>query len=140
MDFFLQAELHRLNIRKKAFCRPYRISLRNLQPEDESSISCQLDTKNVARLIKIFELEGCLRLEPTHYIPALTSRQHFASIPSNITAEPPTHLPHEPLIYFQGRYRIEAAWKFFHSSEWWWVVDLFFEDQYMLSLLNSNFY
>lgn len=74
MDSFLQAELHRLNIRKKAFCGSYRISLRHLKPEDDSSTSRQLDSKNVARLIKIFELEECLRLEPTHYIPAIISR------------------------------------------------------------------
>lgn len=129
MDPFHQAELTRLNVRKKAFCGSYRILLRYLIPEDGSETSRQLDRENVARMIKVFELEGCLRLEPTHYVPALISREQFGLSAQQNATDPPTLTPSENLKYLHGRHRIEAARKFLPSSDWWWVVDLYFEGQ-----------
>ena len=138
MDSSLNAELSRLNVRKKALYGSHRISLPYLQPEDCPENPRQLDSENVARLIKNFELEGCLRLDPTHYVPALISREHFSSIAQDTATDPPTLTPCESLIYLHGRHRIEAARKLFHSSDWWCVVDLYCEGQFVYHASSSE--
>ena len=128
MNFFLKIELRRLNICKKNFCESYRIFIKNLKPENSFFIFRQLDFKNVAKLIKIFELKKCLRFELIHYIFALISRQHFEFIILDITIEFSIFVPRECLTYFHERHRIKAAWKFFHSNDWWWIIDLYCEN------------
>ena len=103
MDPFHQAESTRLSVRKKVLCGSNRTSLCCLIPEDGSETSRQLDRENVARLIKIFDLEGCLRLEPTYYVPAFISREHFQLSAQQNAADPPTLTPSENLKYLQGQ-------------------------------------
>lgn len=131
MNLFLLIKLHKLNICKKAFCEFYRISFKNLPSENDFSIFCQFNSKNVAKLIKIYKLKKCLRLEFTHYISTLISRWHFAFIISNITIEFSILFSHQLLIYLHEKHRIKTVRKFFHSNKWWWVVDFYFENRFM---------
>ena len=49
-----------------------KISLHHLEFEDENVAGGRtVDPKNIARLVEVFESEGCLRLEAEHHIPAL---------------------------------------------------------------------
>lgn len=91
-------------------------TLRYLKHEEYLDNPRQLDVANVARLVKIYELEGCLRLKPTHYIPALVARDHFdriSSIAPETPTEPLTLQPERDLIYLHNRHQIKTARKFF---------------------------
>jgi hypothetical protein len=49
-----------------------KISLHHLKFEDENVAGGRtVDPKNIARLVEVFESEGCLRLEAENHIPAL---------------------------------------------------------------------
>ena len=96
-----------------------------------------VDPKNIARLVKVFESEGCHRLEAEHHIPALIGdafledRLHESSISYaallNLQQEPPfLHFADgQELIALHGKHRIKAAEKFLEPFDRWWVVDLY---------------
>lgn len=93
-----------------------------------------LDRDNVERLVKIFELEGCNRLDPTHSIPGSisadalkSSLQHSQLTMEDLTrAQPPAlHLPSGAQIEcLQGKHRV-AALRGFKKLHHWWTVRLY---------------
>ena len=104
-------------------------------------IGAYLDPKNVARLVQIFKLEGCDRLDIEHRVPVLIDSQILrqslvASRKSNsdlLGEIPPTlSFPvNTQLKCLHGRYRLAAAKEFLEHGNKWWTVD--FYDQTTLS-------
>lgn len=131
MNSFFNAKSNKLNVRKKALYELYRIFLRYLQPEDCFENLRQLNQKNVTRLIKIFELKHCLKFDFTHYVSALISREHFAFIIQKAAIDSSTLTFHEDLIYLHDKHRIEIVRKIFHFNDWWWIIDLYCENQFL---------
>ena len=134
MDSVSDIEKQYLLEKNKAFCGTFRIPLCKLGYEDPDVNPRQLDVKNVKRLQKIFELEGCLRLEPDNYIPALISRSLLSDLPNlvgepaDLAVEPPMFDPSVSLRCLHGRHRIEAARQHLALTGKWWVVNLYVED------------
>ena len=134
MDCISDIEKQYLLEKNKAFCGAFRIPLCKLRHEEPDINPRQLDVKNVKRLQKIFELEGCLRLEPDNYIPALISRSILPDLPklvggpADLAVEPPMFDPSVSLRCLHGRHRIEAARQHLALTGKWWVVNLYVED------------
>ena len=131
-------EIHRLEKKFSSFRGSARIHLKHLHFEEPSdkSMSLHLDPKNVARIIKIFELEGCLRMEEEHRIPAiiedgllqealrLSSLTNTALVSARVPPE--LQLPQSiKLNCLHGRHRIAAAQEFLLPGNKWWTVDLY---------------
>ncbi len=68
--------------RKKEFvyCDSIKMSLHSLKHEEPKQSSRQLDLKNVNRLINIFKLEECQRLEINNHVSTLVSKKAFARL------------------------------------------------------------
>ena len=107
----------------------------NVAKEDQRLF---LDPKNVARLVQIYKLEGCLRLDIEHHVPAIIKEselQKSLSI-SNVDGvdllkrgSPPEleFSDDVTLICLHGRHRLEAAKEFLLPGDRWWIVDLYSE-------------
>ena len=117
--------------KSRTFCGSVKVPINKLQYETIPKNPRQFDDKNVARLLKVFEEEGCVRLEPEHYVPVLISRnalpQGFraGNISDVILQEPQFFTPEHPLTYLHGRHRLEAAKKYLAANDKWWVVNLY---------------
>ncbi len=136
----MEDEIRRLENKSSSFRGSAKIHLKHLlfeEPKDVS-LSLHLDPKNVARLIKIFELEGCLRLEEEHRVPAIINDailQEAISSSSLTNAEllttgvpPELQLPQSTrLNCLHGRHRIAAAQQILLPGNKWWTVDLYTE-------------
>ena len=123
--------------RSKAFCGSIKYPLYRLHHE-RSDNPRQLDQKNVQRLIRVFELEGCDRLNAANHVPALISKNSLTAlletVPGGVDRLKSTDeeavsvdLP-DHLTYLHGRHRLEAAKRVLAASEKWWVIDLYEED------------
>jgi len=89
------------------------------------------DNANVARLLKIFRLEGCHRSDPSHFIPALVTKDilgpgwqqglqpQLLSLPVSVN-----------LRCLHGKHRILAAKQYFPYIEQWWNVALYESGEY----------
>ena len=120
---------------RHAFCGSIKCPIRRLRYEFIAVDPRQLDPKNVARLLGIFKLEGCRRLEPQNHVPALISRTSLNAlleyVPGGLSSlnlhdETPVHVdPNHDLTCLHGRHRIEAAKKYLHPDDKWWIVDLY---------------
>ena len=115
-----------------------KISLHNLKFEDEH-VACgrTVDPKNIARLVGVFESEGCLRLEAENHIPALIGqtllgdclRNSFVSQAAllDFRQDPPflNLADGQCLVALHGKHRIKAAERFLEPFDRWWLVDLY---------------
>lgn len=133
-------QLRRFEEKQTCFRGSARIHLKHLRFEDftEDQNRLFLDPKNVARLIQVFTLEGCLRLDIEHHIPAIVKErdlQKSLSV-SNVVggdlfkrgAPPELKFAADvTLICLHGRHRLEAAKKFLLPGDLWWTVDLYSE-------------
>ena len=128
------AETSFLEAKNKAFCGCAKIPLRSLRPEDLLTNPRQLDPKNITRLLNVFRLEGCLRLEPEHHVPAIVNpqalddalRSHNLGRASLKTLEEPVSIDFRVAItYLHGAHRLEAASQFLQGEDKWWIVDLY---------------
>lgn len=134
MDVVPDTEKKYLLERNKALCGIFRIPLCKLKHEGPDVNPRQLDLKNVQRLLNIFELEGCLRMEPDNYVPALIPRALLPTVPkvagglADWMIEPPVFDPPESLYCLHGRHRIEAARQYLSLTGKWWVVYLYVEE------------
>jgi len=139
----VETECGRLQQARQAqFRGTARIRLSSLRADQARTTQEQfLRPKNVRRLHRIFDTEGCRRLAAENHIPALISREDLeAAIYRSSTTqsallhstdeEPPElQLPFEPLVYLHGRHRIQAAREFFAGGDAWWTVDLYLDSQ-----------
>ena len=126
-------QIRRFTERKGNFRGSAKINLKHLTFDDTS----YLDPKNIDRLEKNFELEGCLRLDLEHHIPAIINdsvlreslqKSHIVNgdlLQQNLP--PKLDLPpDENLRCLHGKHRIAAAKKFLYlPADKWWVVDLY---------------
>ena len=124
--------------KKAAFRGRAKVAISNLRFEDAYVHGTRpLDSSNIDRLEKIFELEGCLRLDPDHYVPAIINRDTFEKALRNsglqhdllnTSPDEPKWLNLDPQSYLtclHGRHRLAAARRFLDPSERWWVVDIY---------------
>jgi hypothetical protein len=92
--------------------------------------------ENVLRLEKVFEHNGCLRLQEEHVIDAVVRDEELVAALTKISiAEKdfrslqwPQDAPLLELLDVQclsGLHRIEAAHRFLDDNDKWWVVRLF---------------
>lgn len=111
----------------EAFLGSIKCPLRRLRHESIDINPRQYDPKNVARLIEIFKKQECRRLELGHHVPALISQEVYNTLAMvlNQGAEPAFVEPMEDITYLRGRHRIEAARKYLHPDDMWWIVDLY---------------
>ena len=128
-----QTYLHQLH----AFCGSIKCPLRRLRYEPITVDPRQLDPKNIARLLEIFKLEGCRRLESQNHVPALISRAVLQTLLERVPGGQSSLNPQDKnktpvqvdldndLTCLHGRHRIEAAKKYLHPDDKWWVVDLY---------------
>lgn len=122
---------------RHAFCGSIKCPIRRLRYESINVDPRQLDFKNVARLVGVFKLEGCRRLESQNHVPALISRaalhtllEHIPRGQSSLDLKDKDGVPFlvdppNDLTCLHGRHRIEAAKKYLHPDDKWWVVDLY---------------
>ncbi len=136
----MEDEIRRLENRSSSFRGSARIHLKHLLFEEPKgmSLTLHLDPKNVARLVKVFELEGCLRLEEEHRVPAIINEailQEALSSSSLTNADLlTTGVPPElqlsqftRLNCLHGKHRIAAAQQTLLPGNKWWTVDLYSE-------------
>ena len=115
------------------------INLKHLTFENDQVPGTRpLDQRNVARLIQIFELEGCRRLEPEHHVPAVISEKTFRDALKRSKVSEEVLLQHDkpPQLRFDdavrltclhGKHRLTAADEFLLPGDKLWVVDLYKE-------------
>ena len=141
-------EAERFSKKKKHFKGSAKIDLEHLQfaKFDASEF---LNPKNVARLKRIFELEGCLRLDPEHHIPVIIDLDILerslaqsrirrgdlfdSRIPPELTLPPDC-----VVICLHGRHRIAAARECLLADDRWWTVDIYSESRYFPSGLKGG--
>ncbi len=127
MDHLSADDLQIFREKSRTFCGSVKIPLDKIRHEELPNNPRQLNKKNVTTLLNLFRLEGCLRLDPEHHVPALISR---SVVPQGLHpgAEPPRFNPEHPVVCLHGRHRVEAARKLLTGNEdRWWVVDLYSE-------------
>jgi len=110
------------------FCRSFKIPLSKLKLEDIPDNPRQLDSKNVANLLKKFNLKDCNRLNPENYVSALVSRADLpqALQPDNKFFKEPQHFdPQHSLVCIHEKHRLEAAQQFLAGDKQWWVLNLY---------------
>ncbi|GBF63945.1 hypothetical protein TMEN_6613 [Trichophyton mentagrophytes] len=112
-----------------------KVDLRHLKFEDPKRDGVRtISQKNVERLIEVFRLEGCMRLEPEHHVPALIPQEILEDSLRNSGLEQeeimeyaiPKHLhlaESVRLTVLHGQHRLLAAKQFLWDK--WWVVDLY---------------
>ncbi|KAL2047106.1 hypothetical protein N7G274_001125 [Stereocaulon virgatum] len=128
MDNLSSNDLQIFREKSRTFCGSVKIPLDKICHEELPNNPRQFNEKNVTTLLDFFRSEGCLRLDPEHYVPALISR---SAVPRGLHpgGEPPRFNPEHPVVCLHGRHRLEAARKFFTGHEnRWWVVDLYSRD------------
>ena len=132
-------EFQRLVLKRTNFLGTVRLKLRHLNVEHQGPEDTYLDPKNVTRLLGVFKLEGCLRLNEEHHVPAIINRGAFqdALIASEVQAEkllspqggdppPELKLPADMKITcLHGKHRLAAAHQFLGPGDKWWMVSLY---------------
>ena len=138
MSFTSEYDTSRFLAKQRHFNGSARIELNKLDftASQDPSASSYLDPKNVARLARIFSLEGCLRLDLDHHVPALVSDAQLqqALIRSHVEAAALANHQSPPLLIFpestilrclHGKHRIAAARSILEPGDKWWTVDLY---------------
>lgn len=134
-------ENRRTSERREHFRGSAKVRLRHLTFEQHPDVQSQptfLDQKNVARLEKVFSIEGCLRLDPEHRVPVILDDKDLerslreANVANgelfNAKIPPTLSFPHGySLRCLHGRHRIAAAQKFLLAGDKWWIVDIYSE-------------
>ena len=141
METLSTDDLQLFREKSRTFCGLVKVPIDKLHHETIPTNPRQFDNKNVARLLKVFEDNECLRLEPDHYVSALISRDALpqflrsGNIGDFILQEPQFFEPEHPLIYLHGRHRLEAAKKYLAANDKWWVVKLYADGKNLLSII-----
>jgi len=108
-----------------------KVSLNNLQFDE---LTRRLESKNVARLVRIFQYEGCLRLEREHHVPVIIDEVQLSYMCQQSGVEPGSLLTDALVILncenitlrcLHGQHRIAAAKEFLEPGDKWWIVDIY---------------
>ena len=109
----------------RAFCGFIKCPIRRLRYKSITIDPRQLDLKNVARILGVFNLEGCRRLELQNHIPALISQTVLNALLKRVPGgrlEDEVPIPVDPKHDFKclhGRHRIEAAKQYLYLDDKW---------------------
>ena len=116
-----------------------RIDLKFLSLAETHGEASHLDERNVARLVQVFELEGCLRSEIEHRAPVLiseldlqTSLQRSGFAPQSLIDQSQPMLDFPQGTYLRclhGKHRIMAASQHLMPGDKWWSVDLYLDSE-----------
>ena len=126
-------DLSTLQDKEQNYLGSAKVPLHKIEFQDDdnaANLARPLDRKNVLRLISIFKLEGCRRLEDSNRVTAildaetLRSAHARGSSPSR-SGEPPRIYPELPIECLHGRHRIAAASSFLKLDDKWWTVDFY---------------
>ena len=117
---------------KETFIGSVKISLNSIRSEDASTADSRaLDTANIRRLIRIFQIEGChpelwpivaviddvvlqRALANSNLSPSdLSSGENFLNIPDGLQ-----------VLCVHGKHRLQAGREFLPSKKRWWNVHL----------------
>ena len=99
-----------------------------------------IDQGHVARLKRVFDKEGCRRLELEHHIPAIIDdaslqvAMHFSDMSIEMlraasAVDPPElRFPEGTVLEcLHGRHRIMAAQQHLSLDQFWWTIDIYGE-------------
>lgn len=120
--------------RSLAFRGFARVGLDTLQFRHDSHRG--LDNRNVTRLCKIFELEGCQRLDDHHFVDVIIDEASFDSIQDGtnepvVQTQPARDWLSAPLLdigsieCLSGRHRIQAALQYLEPNDRWWIARVY---------------
>ena len=119
---------------ERYFCGYAKVKLSNLTCQPDNTIGLRtFNPDNVKRLIRVFQTEGCNRLEPENHIAVkisdtLLQRTLLRMNIDQRELQDPAKLPFLDLgpdiqlLCAQGKHRLEACRQF---GEYWWVVELY---------------
>jgi hypothetical protein len=128
-------ETEHFNRLHSSFKGTARVGLQYLDFDSHTELN--VSESNTKRLVRVFENEGCLRLDPEHHVPVLVPRNVLdaALVSSNLTQEALhdpvnfptlTFAPGTALRVLHGRHRLRAASKFLSvAAGKWWTADLY---------------
>lgn len=133
-------QVRRFEEKQSCFRGSAKIHLKHLKYENvvKEDDRLFLDPKNIARLIQVYQLEGCLRLDIEHHVPAIIKEKDLQTSLKLSNVDPADlfkrGLPPElefsgdvTLVCLHGRHRLEAAKEFLLPGDKWWIVDLYSE-------------
>lgn len=105
-----------------------RVGLSDLQFDEDHTIFPQ----NVHRLNKIFQIEGCQRLDERNYIDVVaTDSQLYTVQPGCLQDAPPKAWGSSPVLgvgplkCLTGQHRVRAAQKYLDANDQWWVARVY---------------
>ena len=136
---------HLLESRETAYRGFARVDLSCLSPA--FSLNRVVCHKHVERLKAIFSEQGVRRNDPDHRIPVLISEELLSQtlLNSNLSErdlfdrslnDPPIlNLPEESLHYLHGRHRILAAQDILLPIDRWWIVDIYLNSRFPITIL-----
>ena len=134
MKMTTSSETENFREKRRVFLGSVKYSLKHLV-EDTTANPRQTDQKNIKRLLNIYRLEGCLRLELENHVPAVVSHDQYqrivATLPKgelqlrDLYEEPPQANLAEDLVCLHGKHRLQAARRFLGLGDKWWIVDLY---------------
>ena len=98
--------------------------------EDPLSAPRESSKRNVARLLKIFQLEGCKRFDEKTFVDALVDVEWLPDRAITLSKEPPLDWNKVPRLQLHvaclnGQNRVAAAKQFLDANDQWWVVKLY---------------
>jgi hypothetical protein len=135
-----------LTERQKLLLARARVQLKHLQFDLERN---PIKERQVLHMLEIYNLEGCQRLVPENFIPAIISKKDFdqALTQSKFSQTDPTSIPelvlpiNFKLLCLHGKHRIFAAQEFLEPGNQWWTVDIYssgcFPDTYGITYPNT---
>ena len=134
------------NARHRLFIGTVRIRLDKIIFPDDIS----LKNENIDRLVHIFKIQDCLRLEPQNHLSALidaaalddylrcSSLRREQLRPLSSDTPPELRLPaNRVLSCQQGQSRIAAAKVLLQGQNRWWTVDLYLKGDLALVLTTA---
>ena len=120
---------------RDAYAGSAKIRCESLAPTEGPEVS--LDTSKLKRLVDIFALGGCRRLDESHRLRVLLKRSDWTKLTSTVGAQalrrrelPLLHVPDDvpPLKYLHGRHRLAACRLVLEPAEQWWGVDFYLQE------------
>lgn len=105
-----------------------RVALGDLQHDENHAFSPQ----NVIRLCRIFQIEGCQRLDERNYIDVLASDTQLDAVsPETLQDTPPQTWETRPVLgvgslkCLTGQHRIRAAQRCLDANDQWWIARIY---------------
>ena len=150
MTNILKKQIKRLEEKQSSFRDFVKIHLKHIRFNDLNERKVETDfhlnTKNVARLVKIFEIQECLRLNIEHYISTIIDEQILQDSIKTFELKSSEDLLNRRISFMlqlsstlnlhclHNKHRIAVAKKFLFLDDKWWVVNFYSNPQYYFSM------